>query len=104
LIADESDPPTEADIDRFVDNPNNHLQFNKEDLKNKIKVLSQKIVSPDEVMLTVSRQLDQSGKGIAVPLTLRNVNGEWKIVVFNVRDEEGKVTNLGVFGTRPPSL
>ena len=104
LIADQSDPPTEADIDRFVDNPNNHLQFNEEDLKNKIKVLSQKIVSLDEVELTVSRQWDQSGEGFAVPLTLRNVKGEWKIVVFNVRDAEGKVTNLGVFGTRPPSL
>jgi len=104
LIADKSDPPTEADIDRFVDNPNNHLQFNEEDLKTeKIKVLSQKIVSPDEVELTVSRQWDQSGEGFAVPLTLRNVNGEWKIVVFNLRDAEGKVTNLNVFGTRPPS-
>src|SRR5438876_51333 len=104
LIADKSDPPTEADMDRFVDDPHNHLHFNKEELQTgKIKVLSQKIVSSDEAVLTVSRQWDQSGKGIAVPLTLRNVNGEWKIVVFNVRDAEGKVTNLNVFGTRPPS-
>ena len=104
LIADKSDPPTEADMDRFVDDPRNHLHFNKEELQTgKIKVLSQKIVSSDEAVLTVSRQWDQSGKGIAVPLTLRNVNGEWKIVVFNVRDGEGKVTNLNVFGTLPPS-
>ena len=92
-------------MDRFVDDPHNHLHFNKEELQTvKIKVLSQKIVSSDEAVLTVSRQWDQSGEGFAVPLTLRNVKGEWKIVVFNVRDEEGKVTNLGVFGTRPPSL
>ena len=104
LIADKSDPPTEADMDRFVDDPHNHLHFNKEELQTgKIKVLSQKIVPSDEAVLTVSRQWDQSGKGIAVPLTLRKVNGKWKIVVFNVRDAEGKVTNLYVFGTRPPS-
>src|SRR5205823_1981879 len=45
----------------------------KEELQTgNIKVLSQKIVSSDEAVLTVSRQWDQSGKGIAVPLTLRN--------------------------------
>jgi len=104
LIADERDPPTEADIDEFVGDPNNHLHFSKDELKTAIiKVLSRKIISPDEVVLTVSRQFDESGKGIAVPLTLRNVNGEWKIVVFNVRDEAGKVTRRSVFGTRPPS-
>ena len=103
-MADESDPPTEADIDEFAGDPNNHLHFSKDELKaGKIKVLSQKIISPDEVVLTVSRQFDESGKGIAVPLTLRNINGEWKIVVFNVRDEAGKVTRRSVFGTRPPS-
>ena len=104
LMADESDPPTEADIDEFVDDPNNHLHFSKDELKTgNIKVLSQKIISPDQVVLTVSRQFDESGKGIAVPLTLRNVNGQWKIVVFNVRDEAGKVTRRSVFGARPPS-
>jgi hypothetical protein len=38
--------------------------------------------------------------GVTIELTLHNVNGEWKFVVFNVRDANGKVMAVSL-GTKP---
>jgi len=105
LVADESDPPTEDDIDQFVNNPNHHFDPSKDELKRyKIKVLSQKIVSPDEALLTCIFQDGKfSGRGYVRPVTVRNVNGEWKVVVFSAYKEEGNVTHLVDIGTKPSS-
>jgi hypothetical protein len=57
------------------------------------RILSQTLVSSDEVQLEINALF--GGSGISVPLTLRNVNGAWKLVVFNIRDKDGKVSQLG---------
>jgi len=97
FVANESDPPTEDEIHEFV--PTNLLS---KDAQFKIKVLSQTIVSPNEVVLTVARQLEESGRGLSAPVTLRNVNGEWKLVLFKVRDAAGKVIRLDLGTKLPP--
>jgi len=61
-VADESDPPTEDDIHEFV--PTNLLS---KDAQLESKCFRRTIVSPNEVVLTVVRQLDQSGAGLAGP-------------------------------------
>ena len=96
LTPDDSDPPTEDTIRRFVEDARIHpdksaLEF---------KAVSQTVVSPDEVLLGMSALLSGNG-GIIKTLTLRNVNGEWKLVLFNER-HEGAVTYGANFGTQTP--
>lgn len=103
LVGDKLDPPAAKEFQEFAAGTANHPT--KEWFR--FKVLSQNMVSPDETQVEIQAQLGANGNaasvGVTRTLTLRQVNGEWKLVVFNVRDADGKVTQLG-FGTLPSSL
>ncbi|MGO9202650.1 MAG: sigma-70 family RNA polymerase sigma factor [Limisphaerales bacterium] len=96
ITPDDGDPPGEDTIRRFVEDARIHP--NRSVLE--FKVVSQTVVSPDEVLLGMSALLSEAG-GIVKTLTLRNVNGEWKMVLFNER-REGAVTHGADLGTQTP--
>ena len=81
----------------FVADPANH-PFSNDGVSN-YRVLSQTVASPDEVQLEIDAQF--GSQGVSVPLTLRNVNGDWKLVVFNIRDAGGKISQLGFVNDTP---
>jgi hypothetical protein len=91
LVGDESDPPTEDGLREFASEPSNHLSVRS---LSKIIVLSQTLISPNEVKLEVNAQFDESGEGVSGPLTLRKVGDDWKLVVSAVHDATGKITHL----------
>ena len=101
FVADENDAAAASEITEFADNPINHPEKGLAS----IKVLSQQMISSGEVQLEIQVKFAenagvQNDMGISKVLTLRKVNGEWKLVVFFARDVEGKVSvNLG---TKPP--
>jgi len=63
-------------------------------------VLSQALLSPNEAVLVLNEQFGADGAGVSGPLTLRNIQGVWKVVVFNTRDADGKVTSLDLYKSR----
>jgi hypothetical protein len=91
LVGDENDPPSPDALREFINDRSNHPFSN--DGVTDYRILSQTLVSSDEVQLEINALF--GGSGISVPLTLRNVNGAWKLVVFNIRDKDGKVSQLG---------
>jgi hypothetical protein len=91
LVGDENDPPSPDDLREFVNDRSNHPFSN--DGVTDYRMLSQTLVSSNEVQLEVNALF--GGSGVSVPLTLRNVNGAWKLVVFNIRNKDGKVSQLG---------
>jgi RNA polymerase sigma factor (sigma-70 family) len=86
LIADDKDSPSEASILDFANDMSNHPGL---DTVSRFKVLSQKVVSPDEIQFEVEGYLGSSS-GVTKTWTLRNLGDEWKLVVFNVREADGK--------------
>ena len=96
LVADEIDPPDERSLQKIINNP--HEQVFKALLQ--INRLSQKSVSPNEVLLEYSgRALPELE--ISRIVTLRKVNDEWRLVLFNQRDTDGKITHVAA-GIQPP--
>ena len=97
LIGDPNDPPTEAAIQEFVNNGAN--QQVSEGVA-KIRVLSQSLNTADEAQLEIHMQFDQSdsllnaGSGMSGLIRLRKVNGEWKFVLANTHDQNGKVIGV----------
>jgi hypothetical protein len=89
FVADENDPPDERSIQKIIDNPQGQifkalLQINR---------ISQQAVSPNEVLLEYT--------GGALPdleisrtVTLRKFSDEWRLVLFNQRDADGKITHV----------
>jgi len=104
FVADINDPPADDYIRQLANDQDNFFNpFNMSDIS-RIKVLSQTMLSPDEALLEVNLQFRERSEGISLPLTLRKVNGVWKLVVFNVRDPaNGKVEKIGV-GTKQSSF
>ncbi len=104
FVADTNDPPADDYIRQLANDQDNFFNpFNMSDIS-RIKVLSQTMLSPDEALLEVNLQFRERGEGMSLPLTLRKVNGVWKLVVFNVRDPaNGKVEKIGV-GTKQSSF
>jgi len=92
LVGDENDPPSPDALREFINDRSNHPFSN--DGVTDYRILSQTLVSSDEVQLEINALF--GGSGVSVPLTLRNVNGAWKLVVFNIRDKDGKVSQLGL--------
>lgn len=104
FVADTNDPPTNDYIRQLANDQDDFFNpFNMSDIS-KIKVLSQTMLSPDEALLEVNLQFRERGEGMSLPLTLRKVNGVWKLVVFNVRDPvNGRVEKIGL-GTKQSSF
>ncbi|MBP7825785.1 MAG: sigma-70 family RNA polymerase sigma factor [Verrucomicrobia bacterium] len=92
FVGDETDPVTPESLTQFASDPMMRLGGDLDT----IRVLSQRFISPTEVLLDVQAKFDERsgvmrGNGVTIELTLHNVNGEWKFVVFNVRDTNGNI-------------
>jgi hypothetical protein len=61
---------------------------------------SQTWLGEDKVQMNL-KVMASEDLGISLPLTLRNVNGEWKVVVFNLRDKNGAVKELEFINAPP---
>lgn len=91
IVPDTSDPPSDEAIQSFVKNP---VRYRISDYL-KLKVLSQTNISGDEVQLELYAQ-SAAGVGVSTAQTLRNVDGQWKFVLFNTRDADGKILYVDV--------
>ena len=100
LVADDADPPTSEEMERFLTDKRNSLSDGLDSVS-AFKVVSEIWQSPDKVQIRVICDMGESGLGIAVPFTLRNVSGEWKLILFNVRDANGTVQEVNYFEKKP---
>lgn len=84
VVPNAADPPSDEAVQSWIMNPMNH------DLNGfqNFKILSQSNINTDEVQLELQANVD--GGGYSRTLTLRNVSGEWRIVLFTSRDADGK--------------
>jgi hypothetical protein len=98
IVGDGVDPISPEALQSFIDNTSNHpgggnvIGF---------KILSETWLAPDKVQVELSETVSKNGLGISLPFTLRNVNGEWKIEVFNARNVDGKVSSIEFFKESP---
>jgi hypothetical protein len=94
IVGDDIDPPPQEALQDFIkkqiDNPG--VAMDGMDVAG-YKILSQTWLASDKVRLEL-QFITTGGVGISGPFTLRKVNGEWKLVAFNIRDEQGKVTQV----------
>ena len=89
VVANQNDPPDERSIQKIIDNPQEQifkvlLQMNR---------LSQTPVSANEVLLEFTGRPD-SDLEVTRAVTLRKIGDEWRLVLFNQRDEDGKITHV----------
>jgi RNA polymerase sigma factor (sigma-70 family) len=84
IVPDAGDPPSYEAIQSYVEDTAEHLlnEFRK------FSILSQTNISADEVQLELQAKADAGG--FSKTLMLRNVYGEWKVVLFTRRDADGK--------------
>jgi len=97
IVGDDADPPSPEALQNFISDDSNHPLGNEGVAG--YKILSETWLAPDKVQVELSASF--SNMGISVPFTLRNINGEWKLVVFNVRDADGKWNHLGFNNESP---
>ncbi len=99
VVGDDVDPPTPEALQNFINEGSNHPMAN--DGVAGYKILSETWLAPDKVQLELKASFGNGGMGISIPFTLRNINGEWRLVVFNVRDQDGKWNRLGFVNESP---
>ena len=99
IVGDDIDPPSQDTLQNFADDRTNHPLAN--DGVAGYKILSQTWIAADKVQLELNAKFGKGGLGVSVPFTMRNVNGEWKLTVFNVRDTDGKVNRLSFVNESP---
>jgi len=94
IVGDDADPLSPEEFQKFVNEKNNHPT--ERDISG-FRVLSETWLAPDKVQLELSASVGGEGMAFSVPFTLKNVNGEWKLVLFNTRGDDGKVNSIGFF-------
>jgi FtsZ-binding cell division protein ZapB len=95
VVADANDPPDEGSIQNFIANP--EWQGFQDFFQ--IQVRSQKLVSPNEVLLDIAAGVQPDAE-FSRTVTLRKVNDEWKFVLFNKLNGDGTATDVA-FGVQP---
>jgi len=95
IVGDDVDPISAEALQNFINDKNNHPTGGEN--VTGFRILSETLLAPDKAQVELSVSYGKGGMGISVPLTLRNVNGDWKIVVFNVRSPDGKVSTVEFF-------
>jgi hypothetical protein len=91
VVGDDADPPSETAIQNFIKGKENPLGMRGAPWKLEgYKILSQSLLSPGKAQLILEVEV-HGGIGFVEVLNLRKINGEWKLVVFNVRDRQGDV-------------
>jgi hypothetical protein len=94
IVGDDVDPPSSEALKKFTDTDSN---FSIGDNVTAYKILSENWLAPDKVQVVLNASMGSSGLGLSIPLTLRNVNGEWKLVIFNIRDANGNANDVRFF-------
>ena len=89
LVADDNDPPDKGSIQKFIDHPQEQVFKALTELTQ----LSQTSVSADEVVLEFTGRPTPEME-ITRSMKLRNVNGEWRLVLFNQRGADGNITHV----------
>lgn len=96
FVSDETDPIEPRGVTSFISNP----ALNPSGDWGNVRIVSQKFSSADEALLDVQVKLNNEDNGVNKDIgytkefTFRNVNGDWKLVLFNVRDADGKVVGI----------
>ena len=93
IVGDDIDPPTPEALQAFIKTESDHPDMLEGMDVAGFKILSQTWLASDKVQVEL-QLLVEGGLGISAPFTLRNVDGEWKLVAFNKRDNQGKVNRL----------
>ncbi len=99
IVGDDIDPPPQDALQNFADDKTNHPLAN--DGVGGFKIISQTWMAADKVQLELNAKFGNGGAGVSVPFTMRNVNGDWKLIVFNVRDADGKANRLSFVNESP---
>ena len=89
VVANQNDPPDEHSVQKIIDNPQEQmfkllLQINR---------LSQTPISANEVLLEFAGR-PAPDLEVTRAVTLRKIGNEWRLVLFNQRDEDGKITHV----------
>jgi hypothetical protein len=89
VVGDQNDPPDARSIQKIIDNPQGQVFKGLTQLTQ----LSQTSLSASEVLLEFT---GRPGPDLEVTRTvmLRNINGEWRLVLFNQRDSDGRITHV----------
>jgi hypothetical protein len=94
FVGDDTDPPPPEVLQKYIGNENNN-SFGPD--VTDFRILSENWLTSDRVQVELSvRSAKASGVGMSIPLTFKNVNGEWKLVLFNIRNVDGQVTDVNV--------
>jgi hypothetical protein len=89
VVADEKDPPAPQSIRKIIDNPQEQIFKGLIEMKR----LSQTPISANEVLLEFTGH-PAPDLDITRAVTLRKIDGEWRLVLFNQRDDDGKITHV----------
>jgi hypothetical protein len=99
VVGDDTYPPSPEALQNFINDEHNHPQVS--DGMAPYRILSETWIAPDKVQVELNASMGGGGWGVSVPFTLRNINGEWKLVIFNVRDQNGNGSHLGFVNDSP---
>ncbi len=99
IVGDDLNPPSSEALKNFINDDTNH-PLGSEGVAG-YKIISETWLAPDKVQVELDASMGSGGMGVSIPFTLRNVNGEWKLEVFNVRDADGKFNHLGFVNESP---
>ena len=91
IVGDDVNPPSPEALQNYIKEQSSHPAGN-EGTKG-YRIISETWLAPDKVQVELSASMDD-GVGISIPFTLRNVNGEWKFVVFNVPNKDGQGSHV----------
>ena len=103
VVGDDVDPPSEDDVQDVIDSKGSHLRMTDGFWKIEgYKILSQTWLAPGLAQVELESMVgDGGGAGFAETFTLRKVDSEWKLVVFNVRDKQGNVRTVDYWHEEP---
>jgi hypothetical protein len=93
IVGDDIDPPSSDALQSFIKREMDHPGTTSDMDITGYKILSQTWLASDKIQVEL-QLMAAGGFGISAPFTLRNINGEWKLVAFNVRDGQGKVKGV----------
>lgn len=100
FVGDDVDPPSEDALQKFIKLKTEHQRGLIDMGIIGYKVLSQNWLTADKVRVEVE-VISPDGVGVVLPITLRKINDEWKLVVFNIRDRHGAVNDVQLINTAP---
>jgi hypothetical protein len=89
VIPDEKDPPDASSIQKIVNNPREQIFKGLLEMRQ----LSQTPISANEVLLEFT---GRPGPDLEITraVTLRKIDDDWRLVLFNQRDADGKITHV----------